>query len=191
MVRELLYINFSPNSSRFYILVLKMCGLNCVRSMPSHAPHFKPRYPEMVGLQQMVQCYTCFSNCSLNIIQITFTPFLPLLYWLQVLTSLVMVLNLVLDFLWQGMPSGWRPRNEIRVINISGTQCPAVQARRLTMSCLHHVSTAPYLTHLLPPPQMVHHLEQEGERASLLYTNHWFNKGKSRGGLEARLITES
>ena len=74
MVRELLDINFSPNSSRFYILVLKMCGLNCVRSIPSHAPHFKPRYPEMVGLQQMVQCYTCFSNCSLNIIQITFTP---------------------------------------------------------------------------------------------------------------------
>ena len=72
MVHELLHINFSPNtcSSRFYILVLKMCGLNCVRSIPSHAPHFKPRYPEMVGLQQMVQCYTCFSNCSLNIIDL-------------------------------------------------------------------------------------------------------------------------
>lgn len=136
MVRELLHINFSPNSSRFYILVLKMCGLNCVRSIPSHAPHFKPRYPEMVGLQQMVQCYTCFSNCSLNIIQITFTPFLPLLYWLQVLTSLVMVLNLVLDFLWQGMPSGWRPRNEIRVINISSVALSVLQFRQGGLPCL-------------------------------------------------------
>lgn len=122
-------------------------------------------------------------------VQITLTPFSSPLYWLQVLTSLVMVLNLVLNFLWQGMPSGWRPRNEKRAINISGTQCPTVQAGGLpclaSTMCRHpHISPISFLLlkwcTIWNKEEELHYYIQATEKQTKVKTGEAWSKANHR-----------
>ena len=95
-------------------------------------------------------------------------------------TSLVMLSNLESFFLWQGMPDGCRPGRHMYNYNyiymyMYHTLMQFIHLHVhvhvhllilsfLTMSEFHHVPAAPNLIHVLPPLEMVNHLERERER---------------------------